>query len=326
MSNEVFLTIACGAYDRTAPLRDGRVRPVGTRVNMIDVPVQERFARMLRNAEFDAAEMSLSSYIIASSRGDDRFVGLPVFLSRAFRYNSIYVRADRPIIEAAELRGGRIGLPMFQQTAAVWVRGMLEDDHDVPVESVTWCSGSLGGLGGGERLTLELPERIRTERLKEGQSLVDSLRTGDLDAIITPSVPEAFRGPSASLKRLFPDYADRDRAYYQRTGVFPIMHLLVLRNDLYERHPWIASSLVDAFRRAKDMAIAGAEDLPYLLHTIPFVTPLLEEQRDLFGEDPWPYGLSANRHTLEVFLSYMKSQGLLHSEVTIDGLFAAPVG
>jgi 4,5-dihydroxyphthalate decarboxylase len=319
---EVELTLACGAYDRTAPLADGRVRAEGIALNVLQLEPEEMFWRMMRHAEFDVSEMSLSSYAIAMSRGDERFVGLPVFLSRSFRHSSIYLRADSKITDAAELLGCRIGVPEYQMTAAIWTRGILADDHGVAARDATWVTGGLEQAGRAERQPLTLPEDIIVERLQDG-TLTEALMRGDIDALMAPRVPSAFRSPDEPLRRLFPDYVDRELDYHRRTGMFPIMHLAVLRRDVHDRHPWVAQSLTKAFTRAKQEAVGGVEDAPALRWTLPFLLDAVERTREVFGDDPWPYGLEPNRTTLEVFLRYLREQGLIDRELDPTELFAA---
>lgn len=317
----VELTLACGAYDRTAALVDRRVHAEGVDLNVVLLEPEECFWRMLRHAEFDVAELSLASYWIARSHGDDRFVGLPVFLSRSFRHSSLYLPPGSDIAEPAQLAGGRIGVPEYQMTASVWTRGFLSDDHEVRAEDVTWVTGGLTQPGRAERQPLSLPPRIRTERLADA-TLDAALRNGSIDALMAPRVPPAFRDPGSGVRRLFDDYAGREEDFYRRTGIFPIMHLVVLRADLHERHPWLAQSLTKAFWAAKDAALDGIADAPALRLSLPFLLHAVEHQAAVFGEDPWPYGLEANRATLETFARHLIEQGLADDPVPPDELFA----
>lgn len=315
------LTLACGPYDRTAALADGRCRAEGLDLNVLLLEPEEIFWRMMRHAEFEVSEMSLSSYAVATARGDDRFVGLPIFLSRSFRHSSIYVRADSEVEDPVVLRGGRIGVPEYQMTAAVWVRGFLEEDHGLSAEDVTWFTGGLQEPGRAERQRLDLPQSIRTERLVD-TTLTDALLSGAIDALIAPRVPARFREPAPPMRRLFADYDRREREYFRRTRAFPIMHMVVVRSDVVQRHPWVPQSLTKAFWEAKDLALRGIADAPALRWTMPFLLHAVERQRELLGSDPWPYGLEQNRATLERFLTYMARQGLLARELSPDELFA----
>lgn len=319
--NEVHVTLACGPYDRTAALADGRVRAEGVALNVVQLEPEEIFWRMMRHAEFEVSEMSLSSYAMAVSRDDHRFVGLPVFLSRSFRHSSLYVRSDAELEDPRELRGARIGVPEYQMTAAVWTRGLLADEYGLTAHDATWVTGGLEQPGRAERQPLHLPPGIDVERLG-ARTLADALLAGEIDALMAPRVPTVFRAPDPPIRRVFPDYATRELEYHRRTGLFPIMHLVVIRSDVAERHPWLAQSLTKAFERAKALAVAGIEDAPALRWTLPFLLDAVERSKAEFGSDPWPYGLEANRATLEVFLRYLQEQGLVARDLQPDALFA----
>jgi 4,5-dihydroxyphthalate decarboxylase len=312
------LTLACGNYDRVWPLADRRVRPEGIDLNLITLEPEECFWRMLNHAEFDAAEMSLASYTIAKACGDDRFVGVPVFLSRSFRHSSIYIREDSAITEPADLGGKRVGVPEYQMTASVWTRALLSHDFGVNTAGITWCTGGLEQAGRTERQPLRLPEWVQVKHL-DG-TLCQALLDGEIDALMAPRVPSVFR--TGGVRRLWPDYAAREAEYYARTGIFPIMHMVVVRSDVDSAHPWVARSLAKAFGEAKRVALAGAADAPALRYTMPFLLDALERQHEVFGEDPWPYGLAANLDTLETFGGYLVEQGLLAEKPGMKALFA----
>lgn len=316
----VDLTIACGRYDRTWPLIDGRVRPEGVRLTVVPLDAEECFWRMIRYEEFDVAEMSLASFAMLRARGDDRFVGVPAFLSRSFRHSSLYVRADSPVTDPKDLAGCRIGVPEYQMTAAVWVRGMLSHDLDVDLSDVVWCTGGLQQPGRVEREPLELSSPVRVRPIPADTTLSAALLDGSVDALMAPRPPAGLR--AGTVRRLFPDYRDRELDYFERTGIFPIMHLVVVRSAVLERRPWLAQSLNKAFRAAKDVALAGLADAPALRYTMPFLVSALEEQERVFGTDAWPYGVEANRGTLTTFLSYLDEQGLLAGPLDVDDLFA----
>lgn len=321
-NHDLPISIAYNFYDRNAAISDGRVVPAGTRPTISHRPLGELFKSMITEPTYDVSEMSLSSYTVARARGDHRLIGLPIFLSKAFRYNSIYVAADRGPNDMQDLQGSRIGVPMYQQTAGVWARGILQDEHGLDLDSVTWCTGQLATLDGEERQPLKLPDHVKVERLGAGRPLAAALTTGDIDAIISPWVPAEFRKADGNIRRLFPDFPQRDRDYYSRTRIFPPMHIVVIRTEVYEANPWLAKSLFDAFTEAKELAVAELADVSYLRMTAPFVAGLLEEQLEIFGGDPWPYGFEQNRHAVEVFLRYMQEQGLLEHAVTPEALFA----
>lgn len=323
----VALTLACGAYDRTTPLGDGRVTAQGIDLTVLYLQPEECFFRMVRHGEFDVAEMSLSTYVMLRARGDERFVGIPVPLSRSFRHNALYVRRDGALRGRVgsphDLAGRRIGVPEYQMTASVWTRGLVAHDLGVDLDAVTWVTGGLEQPGRVEREPLRLTRPIAVEPLPADRTLTQALLDGEIDALMAPRVPSAFRrGPNGPLRRLLPDYAARELAAYRATGVFPIMHVVVLRADVHERLPWAARSLTAAFGDAKRLAVEGAADTPALPVTMPFLLAALEAQAEVFGPDPWPYGLEPNRATLDAFLDLMREQGLLEGPLTPDDLFA----
>lgn len=316
------LTLACGRYDRTWPLADGRVEPEGIRLNLVFLEPEECFFRMLQNSEFDAAEMSLASFSILRARDDDRFVGIPAFLSRSFRHSSIYLPKDSGIADPKDLQGCRVGVPEYQITAAVWTRALLEHELGVDTRSIVWCTGGLEQPGRAERQPIQLPEWVKVEPLPPYRSLSESLIDGSLDALMAPRVPSVFRKPELGVKRLMPDFAARERDYWLRTRVFPIMHMVVVRSDLLERDPWVARSLYKALVEAKVVALHGLADAPALRYTMPFLLAALEEQEEVFGKDPWPYGVEENRSTLESFMRHLHEQGLTEEVLPIESLFA----
>ena len=319
---DIRLTLACGPYDRIAGLADGRVRAQGVDLNVIQLEPEEIFWRMLRNTEFDVSEMSFSSFAIAMSKGDRRLVGIPVFLSRSFRHSTIYLRSDSDIQDASDLVGKRIGVPEYQMTASVWTRGLLKDEYGIEASDVTWVTGGMEQPGRAERQALTLPESIRTERVIES-TLVEALIDGSIDALMAPRVPRVFRQSESPIRRLWPDFAERERDYFARTGLFPIMHIVAMRAEVFAENPWLAQELAKAFEAAKRLTLDGAEDAPALRWTLPFMLDAIERDRDLFGGDPWPYGLQANRSTVEVFVRYLREQGLVHTDLQPEDLFVA---
>ncbi len=282
---------------------------------------------MIRFAEFDAAEMSLSSYCMLRAKGDSRFIAIPAFLSRSFRHSSIYVRAGSGITDPKDLAGRRVGVPEYQMTASVWTRGMLSDDYGVDCDSITWCTGGLEQAGRVERQALTVPPRVKLEPIGAATTLSQALLDGEVDALMAPRIPSAFGAGFESGKpgvtRLFADYADRELDYFQRTSIFPIMHLVVLRAELYEQHPWLAQSLFKALVEAKRIALAGLAEDPALRYTMPFLLDALDRQRAVFGDDPWPYGVEPNRAALQTFGRYLLEQGLADHPPAPDELFAA---
>jgi 4,5-dihydroxyphthalate decarboxylase len=321
--SEPLLTVACGDYDRVAPLRDGRVRPEGVQLNMVRLEPEESFWRMARHEEFDVAEMSLASYFMMRAGGDHRFVAIPVFLARSFRHASIYVREGSKIQEPADLNGRSIGVPEYQMTAAVWARGLLSDDFGVDLSSIEWVTCSADTTASAARQRLHLPDHIHTRALGSYAELMKAFAAGELEALIAPRVPATYQlDGQGAIRRLFPDHHAKARDYYLRTRIFPIMHLMVVRANRHSQFPWLAQSIYKAFAEAKRLTLAGVVAEPTPRYTMPFLPAAIEEQVSVFGEDPWPYGLPANAGALETFGRYLVEQGLIETIPTVNDLFA----
>jgi 4,5-dihydroxyphthalate decarboxylase len=315
----VRVTLACGATDRTMPLILGDVRPAGIDLTFLRMYPEEVFWRMTRHAEFDAAEMSLSSYLLRRSRGDDAVLAIPVFTSREFRHSCIWVRSDARIDAPQDLRGTRMGVPEYQMTAAVWIRGMLSDDYAVAPSELDWFSGGLYEPGREEKLPISIPG-VNITAIQAHQTLSDMLLEGELDAIMGPRPPRGF--PGHKVRRLFEDFKPIEQAYFKRTGVFPIMHTVVIRRELLDREPWVARSLYDAFCEAKARATAQLSEAVVLAVTLPWLIAEVESTQALMGEDYWPYGVERNRAALETLVRYSCEQGLAQRGVPIEELFA----
>jgi len=311
----VRISLACWDYDRTRGIADGRITPEGLIVDYIALPPEETFFRMARFREFDVAELSLSSYVVSRRSAEPTVVAVPVFPSRSFRHSGIYVRPEGSIARPEDLRGGRVGVAEYQLTANVWIRGILDEHHGVPVRDVTYVTGGLEDPRRIEKLKLELPESIRVEPAPAGTTLSELLARGELDAIYSP------RAPSGAA-RLFEDFPAVERAYFEATRIFPIMHVLAIRSDLYERNRWVARSLFKAFSAARDEAIAALHEVAALKVSLPWTRAHAEEATRLMGDDYWSYGVDPNRHVLEKFLEYARDQGLARDEQTVDSLFA----
>ena len=315
-------TMACQSYDRMQPLREGSVRLGGAELNFLDLPVEETFFRMLKFGEFDIAELSLSSYVLTLGQGAP-FVAVPVFPSRAFRHSGIYVREDSPLHDLAELTGARVGVPEYQITAAVWIRGILAEHHGVPVGSVRYRTGGLDEPGRTEKVRLDLPPDVEVTPIGPGETLSQLLLDGDLDAVYSARNPGPFNTPGGGgLRRLLADPAGAERAYHAATGIFPIMHTLVIRREVYEQHRWLARELVKACVAAKDLGLAGIGETAALRYALPWLWSEVERTREVLGDDWWPYGLAANRTTLSTFLRYSHEQGLAGRRYEPEELFA----
>ena len=314
------LTFACGDYDRTRALEDGSIRPDGIDLTYLRLPVEETFFRMLRHREFDVAEMSLSTYVATLDTDPRPFVALPVFTSRMFRHGAVYVNADSGIRTPADLCGKRIGSPEFQLTAGVWIRGILAEHHGVPVDSVTYYTGGQETPGRIEKGAVQTELDIRP--IPPGATLSQMLADGELDALQTPRVPSPFSAGDRRVRRLFDDVVTVEREYYGATGIFPIMHVVVLRSDVYKRHRWMAQSLYKACVAARDEAYRRVYDSSALRFMEPWLIQHIEQSRELLGSDFWSYGLTSNEKALDVFLRYHHEQGLSKHRYEPADLFA----
>ncbi|WP_431031809.1 ABC transporter substrate-binding protein [Streptomyces sp. P6-2-1] len=315
------LSFACGDYDRTRALAEGEVRPDGIDLTYLRLPVEETFFRMLRHQEFDVAEMSLSTYVHTLDAPEPPFVALPVFTSRMFRHGALYRNTGAGIERPEDLRGTRVGTPEYQLTACVWMRGILADRHGVPLDSVTYVTGGQETPGRVEKARVDLPPGLRTEEAPAGRTLAAMLAEGEIDALCTPRVPSPFAAGDPRVARVFDDVEGAERAYYADTGIFPIMHVVVLRRELHTRHPWVAQSLYKALHRSRDLAYDSLYDTSALRFMLPWLTPQLEEARSLLGRDYWSYGLDANAGVLDTFLRYHHEQGLSRTRRTPRELF-----
>ena len=316
------LSLACWNYDRTRALQDGRVAPDGIELAYLNLPVEEIFFRMLRHHEFDVAEMSLSSYTLSLMKPERTFVAIPVFPSRFFRHSCIYVHSASGIRAPADLIGKRVGNPEYQMTAPVWIRGILADEYGVPVDAVTYCTGGEEEPGRSEKLNLDLPPNIKVERIGPSDTLAAMLRDGSIDALYTARTPSSFRPDDGRVQRLFSDHVGVEREYYRRTRIFPIMHTVVIRREVYEKHPWVAQSLYKAFCAAQKLTYEDLQDTAALKVMLPWANAHVEETRREMGDDFWPYGFEANRHVLTTFLRYHHEQGLSRRRLEPEELFA----
>lgn len=316
------LSFACGLYDRMTPLFAGDVSPEGIELQYlaIDSP-RNIFDRMAGACEFDAAEMSCSEFIVRMSAAQCPFVAIPVFPSRQFRTSLITINVKSGIRKPKDLEGKRVGVPLYTQTAAIWNRGFLQHECGVDLSKVHWVQGAINTPGAhGEPTVLPLVKPVPIEDNTTGKSLSQLLDERAIDAIVGTNLPDAMRH-NRDIQRLFPDFREMEKAYYKRTRIFPIMHLVAIRKDIYEKHPFVAQSLYRAMCQSKDIALAKMRNLASLRYMLPWLTSDLEELDEVFGGDPWPYGVEANRPTLEALVRYMVEQYLIAEPVGVDDIF-----
>ncbi|MEK6602418.1 MAG: ABC transporter substrate-binding protein [Candidatus Binatota bacterium] len=320
---KLFLTVACGDYDRTKALQDGTVQPEGIRLNYLPLQAEEIFWRMGGHQEFDASEMSLSNQITMVSRGNAPFVAIPVFPSRFFRHSCVFINTESGIKGPQDLKGKKVGAPEYSITAAVWIRGMLQDDYGVKARDMEWLVGGQEETGRKERVTLKLPPEIKVSPIAPDKTLNGMLESGEIHALISARAPSSFVKGSPKVRRLFPNYKEVEMDYYKRTKIFPIMHVLVIRRGLYEQHPWVARSLYKAFCEAKERAIKAMHVSNTLACTLPWLFAEIEQLKQIFGPDWWPYGIEPNRQLLETLIRYMGEQGLTDKAVKVEEIFAS---
>jgi 4,5-dihydroxyphthalate decarboxylase len=310
------LTLACGRYDRTQPLIDGRVEVEGVDLTFLPLRPGETFWRMLNHGEFDVSEMSLSSYTILRSEGDTRFIAIPIFPSRVFRHSAVYLRADSRIAAPADLKGKRVGVADYQMTAAVWTRGFLSDDYGVKPEDIHWV------IGRPVR-TIKPPSNITCEFMRQDTTLEAMLERGEIDALVTVMIPPTL---GSGVRRLFAEPRQVERDYYQRTGIFPIMHTFVLKTALYDANPWLAISFYRAFTRARDIAYYWMYDTDALTVGLPWVIDELEATRKIFGPQVWDYSIEGSRPTLEALVRHLDEQKLTRRPMKVEELFVPNIG
>lgn len=318
---DLTLSIAMGNYDRTRPIVDGRVKIDGVDPVPMLLSPEEMFFRAFRHQAFDISELSLSSYSISVARGDPHYVAVPVFLSRAFRHTSVYIRTDKGIDRPEDLKGKRIGIAEYQLSANVWVRGILEEDFGVKPSDITWVRGGMDTPGRPEKIKVDLPEEVTVEAAPEGATLNGMLEAGEIDGFIGPRWPRCFAEGHPHVGRLFRDSVAAAEDFYSRTKIFPIMHVLGVRRTLTEAHPWLPGAMLKAFSESKRLAQEALQDTSATKVTMPFVEDNLNRAQALMGNDPWTYGVADNAHVLDRFLDHHHAQGLSPRRVQVDELF-----
>ena len=316
------VTLACAAYDRTWPLISGRVPIEGCDVNFVVLPPSEAFIRAYRSQDFDITELSASSHILTTARGDAPYIAIPAFVSRLFRHSSFYIRTDRGIKSAKDLRGRMIGVTEYQMTAGLWARGLLSDDFGVRAQDIHWRRGGMEKPGLAERTPITLTEDIDLQPIPDGKTLSAMLAAGELDAMIAAQAPSAFSRGAPNVARLWPDFRAAEEDYFKRTALFPIMHLIGIRRSLVEQHPWLAPSVLKAFTRAKAIALEEMEDVGISRASLPWLPSDVARAKEIMGPDIWPYGFEANKKAIESMLRWSVEQGLSHRAITPEELFA----
>ncbi len=304
------LTLASTLSDRTRPLLDGRVRIPNVEIHHVPGEPEDIFRRALRDGAFEVSELSMGSHITTTARGDAPYVGVPVFPSRAFRHGAIWVRTDRGIARPEDLAGRTIALPEYQQTAALWVRGILREQHGVDTRAMSWRIGA-------ERIAITLPPGHDVAPL--GMDPERALHEGVVDALVSPRPP----APHPQVARLFPDWARAEQAWHGVTGFFPIMHCIAVRRDVAAAHPWLPVALFRAFAEARRLALAELQLTNVLRASLPWIAAAYEEQAAIMGGDPWPYGFARNRDEVAAMTRFALADGLAGRDVAPEELFHA---
>jgi 4,5-dihydroxyphthalate decarboxylase len=316
MSRKIHLTLATGDYESIRALKEGSIQPDGIELTVLtDMNSDARHWRMLRNREFDVAELSMSNYLMARYTGLP-FTAIPVFLHRRFRHGFVFLNAAKGITQPKDLIGKKVGLRNFQATANLWIRGILEHEHGVPHRSIEWLKQD------DEEVDWTPPRDLRIQRVAPGKNVEKMLVEGELDALVHPELIQPILDRDKRVTRLFPNYRDLEMDYFKRTGIFPIMHTTAIKLEIVDKHPWVPINLMQAFQASKRAAYRRMEN--------PRIVPLawfrhfLEEQEEILGTDPWPYGLTeSNRKNLETLMQYSQEQGLLGRKMALEELFVA---
>ncbi|MEC8774449.1 MAG: ABC transporter substrate-binding protein [Pseudomonadota bacterium] len=315
------LSLSCVDYDRTRAIFEGKVRVAGCDIVPTAMSPEEAFHRAFKFQEFDISELSMSSYMNQVAKDGSPYVGIPAFLSRMFRHSSIYIRTDKGIDKPEDLKGKVVGVPEYQMTAALWVRGMLQDEYGLQPADMNWRDGGLEEGGKIPNVNLKLPKGVHLETIPPDRTLSEMLDTGEIDALISARAPSCF-GRNANVTRLFQDYRAAEEAYYKKTGLFPIMHIVGIRKSLVEQHPWLPVNILNAFIEAKQICYTNLAKVGHLFTTLPWPVDEFEAAKKLMGEDYWPYGVHKNAAVIEAMSRYSFEQGLTARNLTAEDLFA----
>jgi 4,5-dihydroxyphthalate decarboxylase len=318
------LSLAISEYDHVRDLASGEVRAQGISLNVLSFAVEEIFHRFTRYREWEVSEMSMGKYSSLVSQGDTTVSAIPVFPSRVFRHSSIYVRKGGTVRTPQDLRGKRVGLPEWAQTAAVYTRGMLVHEYGVSLDQVEWVQAGVDEPGRQEKVELKLPKGVRVTA-RPDLSLDRMLREGEIDAAMSAHAPRSFEAHHPDIVRLFPDYRGVEEAYFRKTGIYPIMHVIAVRSEVLARFPWVATNLMEAFESAKGRSLVRSREITASRFPVPWIAEIADRAAELFGGDPMPYGIAANRTTLEAYLRFAHEQGVCHKLLQPDDLFPPEV-
>jgi 4,5-dihydroxyphthalate decarboxylase len=319
------LSLAVCDYDRTKALFDGRVGIEGCDINPIIIEPEEAFHRAFRDQDFDITEISISSHTMTTARGDNPYVAIPAFVSRVFRHSGIYIRTDRGIKTPADLKGKTVGIPEYQITANVWIRGILQEEYGLDPASILWRRGGTEQPGRNERSPIQLPPDIEIKQIPADRSLSMMLESGEIDAVFSARAPSCLSRGAPNVARMFPNFREVEADYFRRTGIFPMMHMIGIRKSLVEQHPWLPVSVYKAFIEAQRIAMQQVQDIGQLWVSLPWSVAEYEATVALMGKDYWSYGVAENYHALDTLTRYSFEQHLSSRKVAVEELFAPSV-
>lgn len=322
------ISLATWDHDRLMPLHDGTVTIDGIQIESHVLPTSTLFPVAVQEARFDVTELSISSYLLQVSRGTAAYTAVPVYPSRAFRHSGFFAHRGAGISAPSQFAGRRIGIPEYQMTAGVWMRGILKDEFGVDCDNIHWRTGALDKGIRKERLELALPKGMIVEPIQEGQTLQELLLDGAIDGLLAPKPPQGFLDGNPDMVRLIPDFEAAEIAYHRKTGFFPIMHVLAIRKRLADEHPWLPRALFDASVTARDIAIKRLRNV-WLGNSnrlsLPWLNASMEKTLSVLGEDYWSYGFKANREELATICRYSVEQHLAERYVEPEELFHSSV-
>jgi 4,5-dihydroxyphthalate decarboxylase len=321
LSKDIDLTIAISDYDHVRDLRYGRVETPGLDLRFLDMPIPQLFGRFTTYREWDISEFGMGKYVALKAKGDDSLTAIPVFPSRTYRHTAFYVREDSPLERLDELAGTRVGVPEWAQTATVYARGMLAHTAGVDLASIEWFQAGVNEPGRREKVSLRPPDGVSITPMPQ-DCLNDMLVDGRLDAIISAQAPTAFLADGGPVRRLLADPVKAEREYYEQTRVFPIMHIVAIKQEIVDKHRWLAGNLVALFDQAKKRSLARATEEMISRYPVPSIATLADQAAATYGRDFWPYGIEANRRTLEAFLGFAYEQGVAERLLEPEDLFA----
>lgn len=319
-NKKVSLTLAISDYDHVRDLTNGIVDVEGIDLKVLTLQVEEIFYRFLKFREWDVSELSFAKYVSLVSQPDCDITAIPVFPSRVFRQSSFYVRSDGPT-SIEQLRGLKVGIPEWAQTASVYSRGYLSETVGIPLNEINWVQAGVNDPGRLEKVSLRIPEGINY-RSEPEKSLNDMLLSGELDAVMSAHAPHSFDEGDPRLRRILPDYQPVEYEYWQQTKIFPIMHVIAVKKSVLEENPWVAMNLVKAFEAAKERSIERLFDVTASRFPLPWARVYADKISELFASDGyWPYGVAANRTTISSFLRFAFDQGVTHKPLEVEDLF-----